>query len=203
MRKILFVLAATAIFVFSISCGNQPASNSTANANAKPANAAGNSTAAAPAGDTASAEAEVRKLMDTAQAALAKNDADTMATIYADNYMLVNLDGSVQTKAERLASLRSGEAKYSSFIYSEPNIRITPGGDEAVVIAKLALKGVFRGKPTDGDYRVTQVYSKTKDGWKQISAQATAITAAASPAATSNSNANAGAHSNTNSATNK
>ena len=107
-----------------------------------------------------------------------------MEKIYADNYMLVNIDGSVQTKAERLAALRSGDTKYSAFAYSEPNIRITPGGDEAVVIAKLAMKGTMKGKPQDGDYRVTQVYSKTKDGWKQISAQATKIEAATEPAKT-------------------
>jgi hypothetical protein len=38
------------------------------------------------------------------------------------------------------------------------------------------MKGTFKGKPAEGDFRVTQVYSKTKDGWRQINAQATAIT---------------------------
>lgn len=202
MRKILLLLTAAALCAFLAGCGNYATTNSTANANMKPSNAAGNSTTAAPAGDPAASEAEIRKLMDNAAAALGRNDADAMDKIYADNYMLVNLDGSVQTRAERLAALRSGDAKYSAFSYSEPNIRITPGGDEAVVIARLAMKGTMRGKPTDGDYRVTQVYSRTKDGWKQISAQATAITAAA-PGTAANSNANMAAHSNSNMGTNK
>ncbi|MCA1609021.1 MAG: nuclear transport factor 2 family protein, partial [Acidobacteria bacterium] len=108
--------------------------------------------------------------------------------IYADNYMLVNLDGGVQTKAERLASLRSGEAKYTAFSYSEPNIRVNPEGTGAVVIAKLAMKGTFRGRPSDGDYRVTHVYSKMNGVWKQVSAQATAITATASRSPSPGSN---------------
>lgn len=186
------MLAATGAFLAA--CGGYSANNANYANNSRAANTANMANTNMAASDNAAAEAEVRKLMDAAQAALAKNDADAMANIYADNYMLVNLDGTVQTKAERLASLRSGDAKYTSFSYSEPNIRISPGGDDAVVIAKLSMKGSMRGKPVDGDYRVTQVYSKTKDGWKQISAQATAITAAASTLKTTASNSNTAAN---------
>ena len=177
MKKNFLVLMALAIStVLMAACGDQGGGN-TAN---KPANAANNANAAAP--NNAAVEAEVKKLMDMAAAALAKNDADAMEKIYNDNYMLVNIDGSVQTKAERLASLRSGDAKYTAFSYSDVNIRVKPEGDAAVVIAKLTMKGTLRGKPVDGEYRVTQLYGKTKDGWKQISAQATKIEAAAEPA---------------------
>ncbi|HEV7699821.1 MAG TPA: nuclear transport factor 2 family protein [Pyrinomonadaceae bacterium] len=164
-----------------IGCG-APAGNNTA-ANNSNSNKAAANTATASAADTAAAEAEVKKLMDAAAAALAKNDADAMDKIYNDNYMLVNIDGSVQTKAERLAALRSGDAKYTAFSYSEPHIRVSPDGAAAIVIAKLSMKGMMRGKPTDGDYRVTQVYAKVKDGtWKQITAQATKIDGGSEPA---------------------
>lgn len=198
MRKIfieLTVLVAASFLL--ISCGEQGTGN---NAN-KPANAV-NAANANTSGNTAAAEADIKKLMDTTQAALGKNDADAMEKVYADNYMLVNIDGSVQNRAERMASLKSGESKYDSFAYSEPNIRINPEGNGAVVIAKLTMKGMFKGKPMDGTYRVTHVYSKTKDGWKLASAQATKIEAAFSvkaddknaegnkPAAASNAPAN-------------
>ena len=174
MKKIFFASMTLIVASFFIAC--EPAAN-TGN---KPANAPANNANANTAANTAAAEAEVKKLMDTAQAALAKNDADAMEKIYADNYMLVNLDGSVQTKAERVAALRSGDAKYTAFSYSEPNIRVNPEGTGAIVIAKLSMKGTMRGKPMDGDYRVTQVYRKMQDGtWKQVTAQATKIEAAA------------------------
>lgn len=183
LSALLFLCAVNAV-IFT-GCGAPAGNNTSANTANKPANTANAAnTATAPAGDTAAAEAEVKKLMDTAQTALAKNDADAMEKIYADNYMLVNLDGSVQTKAERLAALRSGDAKYTAFSYSEPNIRVNPEGTGAVVIAKLAMKGMMKGKAMDGDYRVTQVYSKTKDGWKQVSAQATKIEGVSAPAKT-------------------
>ena len=193
MKTLLLTLAAALILS---ACGAPAANNTAANNAAKPANGAANNTAAAPAGDTKAAEAEVKKLMDAAQTALAKNDADAMDKIYAENYMLVNLDGSVQTRAERLAALRSGDAKYTAFAYSEPNIRVKPDGTGAIVIAKLSMKGTMRGKAMDGDYRVTQVYAKMPDGtWKQITAQATKIEGGgepAKPAANANTaNANA------------
>ena len=179
MNKILLVTAVLIVSSFFIvSCGDQGGGNA---AN-KPANSANGTNAAAP--NNVTAEADIKKLMDTAQTALAKNDADAMEKIYADKYMLVNTDGSVQTKAERLAALRSGDTKYTAFSYSDPNIRINPEGNGAVVIAKLAMKGTMKGKPVDGDYRVTQVYSKTKDGWKQVSAQATKIEGGSEPAKT-------------------
>jgi uncharacterized protein (TIGR02246 family) len=189
-KSVLILFAALLLGACGAPAGNNTAANNSTNTNT---NKAAANTATAPV-NTAAVEAEVKKLMDTGAAALAKNDADAMDKIYNDNYMLVNIDGSVQTKAERLASLRSGAAKYTEFSYSEPNIRVKPDGTAAVVIAKLTMKGTLNGKPADGEYRVTQVYGKVEDGsWKQITAQATKIEAGSTPAkaddkAASNSN---------------
>ncbi len=159
------------VVAFFTACGDSGAGN----AGNKPANTAKATNAAAPAVDIAGAEAEIKKLRETAEAALGKNDADTMEKIYADNYMLVTIDGSVQTRAERLAALRSGDVKYTAFAYGEANTRVNPEGTGAIVIGKLTMKGTSKGKPIDGEYRVTQVYAKTKDGWKQVGGQATKI----------------------------
>jgi ketosteroid isomerase-like protein len=181
MKNLAVSIALATMALCAISCGEQGAGN-TAN---KPANAA-NVANANTAGNSAAAEAEIKKLMDTTQAALGKNDADAMEKVYAENYMLVNIDGSVQNRSERMASLRSGESKYDSFAYTEPNVRINSEGNGAVVIAKLTMKGMFKGKPMDGTYRVTHVYSKTKDGWRLASAQATKIEGATTPGTAAN-----------------
>lgn len=195
MRKNYYLLMLLALSLLLTSCGDQ----GTNSAN-KPSNAANN--ASAKPVDSAAAEAEIKKLMDTTQTALAKNDADAMEKVYADNYVLVNIDGSVHSRAERMTSLRSGESKYTAFAYSEPSIRVNPEGNGAIVVARLTMKGSFKGKPSDGDYRVTHVYAKTKDGWKLAGAQATKIEAAASSAGASNTAANT-ANASTNSSTNK
>src|SRR6476620_4106333 len=174
MRRLSLITACAAALLLT-AC-NPPAANNTGTANN--VNTANTNTA----GNTAAAETEIRRLMDAAAAALSKNDADAMDKIYAPNYMLVNLDGSVQTREQRLNSLRTGEAKYTSFSYDEANIRVNPEGNGAIVIARANIKGTMRGKPIDSYYRVTQVYSRMSDGWKQVTAQATAITGAASTA---------------------
>ena len=182
MRKFLFfAMLVSASFLM----GCDPAANT--NSANKPANATNNS-AAATAANPAAIEADLKKLVSDTAAALAKNDVATRETMYADNYMLVNLDGSVQNKTDRLASIRSGDTKFDSFAYDEVNVRSNPEGTGAVVIARATASGMNKGKKTDGTIRVTQVWSKTKDGWRQVSGHATQITASAgSP--TSNSTA--------------
>jgi len=139
MRNIFFTVMALVIASLFIACGGAaPVANNSVER--KPANI----TAATPAVDPKADEAEIKKLMDTAQAALQKGDADAMEKIYADNYSIVNVDGTKQTKAERLASIRSGEVKYTAFAYSDANIVITPDGNSANVTVKLAMKGRSR-----------------------------------------------------------
>lgn len=178
MKKIFFASLTLILTSLFMACGDQGAGN----AGNKPANAPANNTAVAPAANSDAIATDIKKLMTDAAAALAKNDAATMDRIYADNYMLVNIDGSVQTKAERIAALKSGDAKYESFAYDDITVRSNPEGTGAISIARATIKGTMKGKPVDGTFRVTQVYSKMKDGWKQVSAQATKIEGGAEPA---------------------
>lgn len=179
MKRILSVLMTLFMTALLFGCG-APAGNNAAAGNANANKTAANTTATE--ADTAAAEAEIKKLMDTTQAALGKNDAEAMDKVYHEQYMLVNIDGSVQNRAERMASLRAGDVKYTAFSYTEPNIRVNPEATGAIVIAKLSMKGTFKGKAMDGEYRVTHVYRKTKDGWKLVTAQATKIEGGAAPA---------------------
>ena len=174
MYKSLFLAAMMAATLIVMGC--QPPANS--NTTNKPANAANNSSNAAPA-NTAAIEAEVKKLVTDYAATVAKNDVAAFEKTTTDNFMFVSNDGSVQTKAERVASMKSGETKYESLTYDDLDVRVNPEGNGAVVIGKAVVKGVNMGKPVEGANRVTQVWSKTKDGWKMASLQATPITASA------------------------
>jgi ketosteroid isomerase-like protein len=169
-----------------MACDSTPKANSAG----KPANAANNS-ASAPAANSAAIEADLKKLVNDTAAALAKNDAAALDKLYADNYMLVNLDGSVQNKSERLGSIRSGDTKFDSFAYDEISVRSNPEGTGAVVIARATASGMNKGKRTDGTIRVTQVWAKTADGWRQVSGHATQITApSGSPASNAAADSN-------------
>jgi len=182
MKEIILTITicATAALIFT-ACGGPAANNGGTNTANSGTNKSTANNSSAPAGDAAGAEAEIRKILDTTQAALSKNDADAMEKIYSDNYMTVNQDGSVQNRAERLAALRSGAVKYDAFAFSDINIRVNSEGNGAIAIDKLTLKGTFKGRPMDGVYRVTGVYAKTKDGWRLAGSQTTKIEGSAEP----------------------
>lgn len=106
------------------------------------------------------------------QAAVKRNDADTMARILHDDFTLVLGDGRTQSKEALLA-----EAWKGTFVYEQQDeeagtqtVRVL--NDTAVVTAKLWLKGARDGKPFDRKLWFSDTYVRTKDGWKYFFAQA-------------------------------
>ncbi len=185
MKKVLLSTAALALG-FLTAC--EPAAN-TGN---KPANAPANNASTAAPVNAAAVETDIKKMVGDVYMALAKNDADALEKYYADTYMLVDLDGSVKTKAARFAELKSGDVKFESVAADEISVRSNPEGTGAVSIARVNAKSVSKGMVSEGPVRVTTVWSKTKDGWKAVSAHATRIapSAPASNTAANTPNAN-------------
>lgn len=177
MRKLILVLTMLIAASFLlVSCGDQAGGN-------KPANAANNA-ATAPAANAAAVETEIKKLANDGVAAITKGDTAALDKIWADNYMFIGPDGAVATKAQRIESIKSGQSKIESLAYDEMSVRSNPEGTGAILIGRATVKGTNMGKPVDGQFRFTQVWSKTKDGWRSVSGQTTPITAAAAPAKT-------------------
>src|SRR6266516_5102882 len=69
------------------------------------------------------------------QAAVAKNDASTMARILADDFVLVTGTGKTFSKADLLSEARSGKTVYEHQEASSRTVRVW--GDTAVVTALL------------------------------------------------------------------
>ena len=188
MRKFLY-LAMLSTASFLIACS--PAANNSSNAN-KPANAVNNS-ATAPAANSAAIDTEIKKIVADMAVALQKGDVAACEKLYTENYMFVAPDGSLATGAERIASMKSGGTKYESIRYDDVTVRSNAEGNGAVSISRATVKGVNLGKPVDGQFRVTHVWSKTKDGWKLASGQTTPITAAATDTNKTAANSNSAA----------
>lgn len=159
MKKLIFMtMTLIAASFLLISCG-APAAN---NAGNKPANNAATNTATS----TASSEADVKKTLADLQAALGKNDVAALEKIYSDDYTFVSAEGEVQTKAERLAGMKSGDLKIESISFDDTKIRMY--GDSAVVTAKTTVKSTTKGKDTSGTSTASIVFAKTKDGWRVV-----------------------------------
>jgi ketosteroid isomerase-like protein len=104
------------------------------------------------------AEQEVRHMIEQYRTALTKRDTAALERIWADDYIFINGSGAVVTKAERLANLRSGATNLDTIVREQdPKIRVY-GGDLAVAIDRVTLKGQYSGKATNGQFRSSHVW---------------------------------------------
>lgn len=181
MRKLIPAVAVIAVAMLVGACG--PAAT---DATSKTGNATNGAVANPPskAVDTAAIETEIKKNVTEAAATLTKNDAAGFEKMTVDTYKFIGPDGRISTRAERAASLKSGDSKYESVAYDEVTVNVNPYGTGAIVIGRATVKGVNMGQRVDGQFRITQIWRKSDDGWKMAHGQATAI-AAAPPTATS------------------
>jgi len=115
-------------------------------------------------------EETVANLDTEYQQAVKDNDAATMARILADNFVLVSGRGGTQTKADLLSESRKGNIKYEH--QEDTNRTVRVWGDTAVVTALLWGKGTVDGKAFDHKLWFSDVYVRTKSGWRYVFAQA-------------------------------
>ena len=129
-------------------------------------------TAAAPqSGRAAACDAAAVAAMDTEyQAAVKRNDADTMNRILADDFVLVTGRGQVSTKQDLLREARNKSTTYEHQEDTEQKVRLW--GDTAVVTARLWLKGTNASGPFDRTLWFSDTYVRTPKGWRYVFGQA-------------------------------
>jgi ketosteroid isomerase-like protein len=104
------------------------------------------------------------------QAAVKANDAPTMDRILADDFILVEGDGSTSTKTDLLNEAKSGRFHYEHQEDLEQTVRVW--GDTAVVTGKLWGKGSESGKPFDWTLWYSDTYVRSAKGWRYAFGQA-------------------------------
>jgi ketosteroid isomerase-like protein len=104
------------------------------------------------------------------QAAVERNDAETMGRILADDFVLIGGRGKVFTKEDLLAEARSGSVVYEYQRDSEQTVRLW--GDTAVITALLEAKGTEDGEPFDYKLWFSDTYVRTPGGWRYVLGQA-------------------------------
>ena len=115
-------------------------------------------------------------MIEQYKTALTKKDTAALERIWADDYTFINASGVVLTKAERLANLKSGATNLGT-IEMDPDMKIRVyGGDVAVAINRVTLKGQDSGKTTSGQFQSSIVFAKTPTGWQLICNQITPVT---------------------------
>lgn len=116
--------------------------------------------------------AQVAALDTQYQAAVQRNDADTMDRILADDFVLVLGNGRVQTKADLLQEARSRIITWEQQVEIDNSQTVRVWGDTAVVTAKLWLKGQRAGQAFDRTLWFSDTYVRTPTGWRYVFGQA-------------------------------
>ncbi len=116
---------------------------------------------------------QIMALETQAAEAATKGDTNFWDAHTTADYVRVYQDGRVADKNELRAAFTSGALKYSSISMTEEIVHIY--GNSAVVVARLSVQGTSRGKPIDGDYRITRVWVKQGPDWKIAAFQSTKI----------------------------
>jgi ketosteroid isomerase-like protein len=126
--------------------------------------------------DNKTVEQEVRAAIEQYRTALLKRDTAALERIWTDDYTFINGSGKVLTKAERLANAKSGSTNLDTIKQeSEAKVRAY-GGDVAIAISHVTLKGQYSGKATSGQFQSSLVWVKGPSGWQLACNQITPIT---------------------------
>ena len=103
-------------------------------------------------------------------AAIGERDLATYDTLVADDYVVIEAAGAVRTKAEVMASYRSGERGYRDLRIDEVGSRIF--GDTAIVHARTFGRRIRDGKEEINRVRYVRVYARRAGRWQAVAQMA-------------------------------
>jgi ketosteroid isomerase-like protein len=117
---------------------------------------------------------EIDQLEDVWRNAVLKGNTAVMDALLADDYMAITPNGTLQSKEQSLASLRSGAIHFTSIEITERKVRFY--GTIAQVISRAEVSATIAGEDISGSYRYTRVYVRDAQGkWKIVSFEASRI----------------------------
>jgi ketosteroid isomerase-like protein len=121
---------------------------------------------------TAKAEQEIRAMEKLWNQSRVRADVAALGTLLANDWTVTHGDGTINTKAEYLADLKSGARKFFGDV-KQDDFTVRIYGDTAVAAGVSDSKVEYKGKPSGGALRFTRVYVKRNGRWQMIVSHAT------------------------------
>ena len=115
---------------------------------------------------TESVEQDLINLENEWAKSVVKLDLAFMDRILADDYTWTDAAGNVHTKAEEIASIKSGQGVVTSSVNDEFKVRVY--GDAAVVTGRTTVKETWKGKEVSGQFRWTDTWVKLAGRWQCV-----------------------------------
>jgi ketosteroid isomerase-like protein len=117
---------------------------------------------------------KIDQLEEAWRTAVLASDANAVGDLLAEDYTAITSNGTLQTRQDWLASLRSGRVHFTSLEISDRKVRFY--GDTAVVTSRAEVERTNTEGPVTGSYRYTRVYVRNSQGkWKIVSFEASRI----------------------------
>jgi ketosteroid isomerase-like protein len=107
--------------------------------------------------------------------ALEEKDTRALDMLLANSMISVDIDGSVQTKSEFLASIKSPDYQPSQAVTEQTNVQVY--GNAAVVVGIFRIKGTEKGKPYVHRERFVDTWIRTNSTWQCVATTSNLITA--------------------------
>jgi ketosteroid isomerase-like protein len=117
---------------------------------------------------------EIDQLEEAWRNALLKANTAAMQNLLADDYIAITASGTLQTKDQALANLRTGRMHLTTLDISDRKVRFY--GSTALVTSLAEVQGTTGDGELSGNYRYTRVYVRDAQGaWKIVSFEASRI----------------------------
>ena len=121
----------------------------------------------------ASIQGKINALEKLWNQAYKSGDTKALDSILDDSIVLINDDGSIQTKQEFLASVKASNAQEQQV--APEFLKVNVHGNVAVASGVLRVKGVEAGKPYTRRERFVDTWLHKGDNWVCIATDATPI----------------------------
>lgn len=106
--------------------------------------------------------------------ALETKDVKALNMMLANTFLSVEIDGSVSSKSEFLASIKSPDYQPSQAVTEQSSVQVY--GDASVVVGVFRIKGTEKGKPYVHRERFVDTWIKINDAWQCVATTSTLIT---------------------------
>jgi hypothetical protein len=128
--------------------------------------------------DTASVEQTLMQMeRDWCQTGMNKanldKDTKTLDRIMADDWIGLDYQGTSRTKAQALASLKSGSSTTQSLDLGPMKVRVF--GTTAIVTGSDTEKSIYNGKDSSGKYVWTDVFVNRNGRWQAVASESTKV----------------------------
>jgi ketosteroid isomerase-like protein len=117
--------------------------------------------------------AEVKEMIVKYHEALMRRDVVALERIWSDDYLLTNADGSLFSKAQRLADIKSGVTGFESISCNEDEIKLRAYEDMVVANIPITLKGQYSEKEVSGQFHSLHVWVRRGGRWQLVAHQIT------------------------------